>query len=112
MHKLGEFDQRNKINLEADFFKEQVGTVKSYVEHHLDVINKEKLATIIDFENKNLAPGTQMLNSLQLVRIRVAPEKKENYAVFDYSIGRGLSNYLVVVYIDDQGALCYLGMES
>jgi hypothetical protein len=47
-----------------------------------------------------------------MVRVGLYPHDKENFAIFDYSIGTEITNYLVVINTDENGELDYMAMES
>ena len=52
------------------------------------------------------------MNSLRLVRVGLFPDSEDRFAIFDYSIGRNLTQYLVVINTDENGNLDYMTMES
>ncbi len=52
------------------------------------------------------------MSSLHLERIGFYPNQPEQFAVFDYSLGESLTNYLLVVNFDDQGRVTEVAMES
>ena len=53
----------------------------------------------------------RLLSALKLVRIGFYPGK-ENYAVWDYTIGREIADMLVVVNTDNTGKINYVTWES
>ena len=53
-----------------------------------------------------------LLKKLHLVRVGLYPDSEEQFAIFDYSIGKDLTNYLVVINTDENGNLDYMTMES
>ena len=53
-----------------------------------------------------------LLKKLHLVRVGLYPDSKDQFAIFDYSIGKELTNYLVVINTDENGNLEYMTMES
>ncbi len=46
------------------------------------------------------------------MRIGLYPDSDGQFAIFDYSIGRDLVDYLVVINTDENGMLEYMTMES
>ncbi len=105
-------DKQNKIYIDNDFNNEDGDTVRFYLEHHLEEVDKKELSTLIDFGDKNTGPEEQLLTKIHLVRVGLYPENDENFAVFDYSIGENFTNYLVVISLNKKGKLDYVTMES
>ena len=105
-------DKQNKVYIDNDFNDEDGDTVRFYLEHHLEEVDKEELSTLIDFDDKSTEPEKQLLDKLRLVRIGLYPDNDENFAVFDYSLGESFTNYLVVINLNIKGKLDYMTMES
>ena len=109
---IGEFDAQNQKYLRDDYHDEDGDTVKLYLEHHLAEVAKEELSTLINFDDKTIEPEKQLLAQLQLVRVGLYLHEEESFAIFDYSIGEEITDYLVVVKTDMDGTLDYMVMES
>lgn len=109
---LSEFDQKNKKYIDQDFEDEDRDTVTTYVEHHLEELNKDDLIKIINLDNEDVDHERQFINALHLVRVGFYPDGEDQFAIFDYSIGRDLTNYLVVIFTDENGEMDYITMES
>ncbi|HVU58291.1 MAG TPA: DUF2004 domain-containing protein [Puia sp.] len=109
---ISAFDKKNKKYIEKDFKDEEGDTVREYISHHLQDINREELAGLVDFDNKSVSPEEQLFKQLRLVRMGLYPESEDQFAIFDYSIGVDLTNYLVVINTDEKGKLDYMTMES
>ena len=54
----------------------------------------------------------KFLNKIKLVRIGIYPEDSDSMATFDYTIGRDLTQYLIVIRFDSEGKLVEIVMES
>lgn len=109
---IEKFDKLNKTYILNDYNDEDGDTVKFYLEHHLEEVDKDKLSTIINFEDTTIEPENQLLTQLKLVRLGLYPDSEETFAIFDYSIGSEITNYLVVINTDQNGQLDYMSMES
>lgn len=110
---LTDFDAKNRQYIAQDFADESADTVVTYVEHHLTELPEEELKELIDFNNTAVSPEQQLINSLQLVRVGFYPDQGEDQiAVFDYSLGRDITNYLIVIFINAEGTLDHITMES
>jgi hypothetical protein len=110
---LKEFDSKNRKYIEADYADESADTVKTYVDHHLTEFTEEDLAGHIDFTNTSITPEKQLINALHLVRVGFYPDEGEDQiAVFDYSLGDDVTNYLIVIFINTNGELDHITMES
>ncbi len=109
---IEKFDKLNKVYILNDYHDEEGDTVKFYMEHHLQEMEEDELSALIDFENKTIDPEQQLLAKLELVRIGLYPDSEDSFAIFDYSIGEDITNYLVVINTDASGQLAYMTMES
>lgn len=105
-------DLNNRKHIEADYNDEEGDTVKFYLEHHLEELGKDELAGLIDLNSKSTEHEKQLLKKLQLVRVGLYPDSEGQFATFDYSIGQEITNYLVVIFTDENGNLDYMTMES
>ena len=112
IEKIGELDIKNKKYIEKDYKDEDADTVRTYVQHHLEEMERENLKGLVDFENEKMDPEIQLMRKLRLVRIGFYPDDEDEFAVFDYSIGTALTNYLVVININENGKLEDMTMES
>lgn len=105
-------DINNKKHIEADYKDEDGDTVRSYLEHHLEELGRDELAGLIDLNSKSSEHEKQLLKKLHLVRVGLYPDSADHFAIFDYSIGQEMTNYLVVIFTDENGNLDYMTMES
>lgn len=108
-------EKHNKLNhtyIVNDYNDEDGDTVRSYLEYHLEEVEKEELSDLINFDDKTTEPELQLLKNLKLVRIGLYPDNEDNFAIFDYSIGVEITDYVVVVNTDENGKLDYMAMES
>ena len=112
IEKIKDLDVKNKKYIEKDYKDEDADTVRTYVQHHLEEIEKEKLKDLVDFNNEKVDPEIQLMKKLHLVRVGLYPDDEDEFAVFDYSIGKELTDYLVVINIDENGKLEEMTMES
>jgi hypothetical protein len=109
---IAAFDNKNKAYIAKDFADNEFDTVRTYVEHHLEELDNEQLKHIAESNNSGFSPENLIMNSLHLVRVGLYPDHDEQFAVFDYSIGKNLTQYLVVIVTDKNGNLKEMAMES
>lgn len=105
-------DIKNKKYIDKDYNDEDGDTVKSYLEHHLEELGENELSELIELNSKSTDHEKQLLKKLHLVRVGIYPDSKDQFGIFDYSIGQDITNYLVVINTDENGNLDYLTMES
>ena len=105
-------DLNNKKYIENDFNDSNGDTVREYLEHHTEELATDDLASLIGSEVKTADQPQLLLKKLHLVRVGLYPDSADQFAIFDYSIGRQLTDYLVVVNTDENGNLDYITMES
>lgn len=108
---LSDLDNTNKANLEVlgnhyDKSNDE-NVINAYIVHHLEVIPKEELSNIIDFDKNDL--NTQMLNKLKLVYISV---DEEGFIRYDYSLGSEITNYVLCIEKDSSGEITDILIES
>lgn len=107
-------DEKNRVHIASDYNAVDGDTVKEFMEFHIEEMSEE-LAPMVDFENKNVNPEVQLMEKLKLVRIGFYLDGKydsSSFATFDYSVGRELSDQLIVVNVDKKGELLNLAWES
>ncbi len=104
-------DLNNKKYIQKDF-DDMGDTVPQYIDHHLAELALDDLENLIGTDRRSADKPDYLLEKLHLVRVGLYPDSKEQFAIFDYSIGRELTDYLLVVYTDENGNLEYLSMES
>ena len=120
---IDKFDKQNMGFIEKDFNDENGDTVKEYIEFHIEEFEKEELAQLIDYDNKEIAPEKQLLNKLTLERVGLYPDGKyetKYFAVFDYTFEgnvyidgrRTITDQIIVVKTDNNGKLDHLSWES
>ncbi len=112
IEKIESFAQQNQQYIQEDYNNESGETVKLYVEHHLTELSQEELSALVNFDDKATDPEIQLLAKLKLVRVGMYPDRAGNFAIFDYSIGKNITNYLVVINTNESGKLGYMTMES
>ena len=105
-------DINNRKRIDIDFKDEDGETVAAYIQHHLEELNPGDITALIGGSAKTDDKPELLLKKLQLVRVGVYPEGEDQFAIFDYSIGQELTNYLVVIFTDENGNIDYITMES
>ncbi|MEP7164642.1 MAG: DUF2004 domain-containing protein [Ferruginibacter sp.] len=105
-------DLNNKKYIQKDFDDADGDTVRFYVENHLEELGIDDLNELIGPGTKTADQPKLLLKKLHLVRVGLYPDSDTQFAVFDYSIGKELTNYLVVINTDENGNLDYMTMES
>ncbi len=105
-------DLNNKKSIQKDFDDKEGDTVRAYLEHHTEELATDDLYQLIGAGARTAAQAKLLLKKLHLVRLGLYPGSEEQFAIFDYSIGTELTNYLVVLDTDENGNLEYMTMES
>ena len=89
------------------------------LEEYYDIdipFNDSKIQIDLNFENKTIiwfnSFSQYCITKLQLVRVGIYPDSTGQFAIFDYSLGQEMTNYLVVINTDENGNLDYMTMES
>lgn len=104
---------RSSMNAESSL--EGPGAVRAYLEHHMEPVAPEEWAEPDD-AHEEISRQSQMLSEtlekIHLVRVRFYPESEDLFAVFDYSIGRHITEYVLALSLNEKGALESIAMEQ
>jgi hypothetical protein len=105
-------NKRNKGAIQKDHEDGVYDTVGVYLEHHLAYIEGELLDQLVDLSNSSVDPAIQLMKTLHLIRVGLYPDNEDMFATFDYSLGKDLTNYLIVIDTDEDGNISNMTMES
>lgn len=106
------FDINNKGFILNDYNDKDGDTVKFYLQHQLEELGTTELAALLPAGSRKPEHEKLLLQQLHLIRVGIYPDSADQFAVFDYSIGKEVTNYLVVLFTDKNGNLDYMTMES
>lgn len=112
MENLRIHDLNNKRYLQSDFDDKEADTVRVYLKNHLEELGTDELIELIGRGTKTIDQPKLLLKKLHLISVGLYPDNEAAFAIFDYTIGKELTNYLVAIYTDENGNLDYLSMES
>lgn len=105
-------DLNNKRYLQNDFDDRNADNARFYIEKHLEDIGTDELTELIGRGTKTIDQPGLLLKKLHLVRVGLYPDSETAFAVFDYTIGKELTDQLVVINTDENGNLDYISLES
>lgn len=106
---LGQHKAAVETAIRADY--EEGGHVKEYVDFHLEELDAATVEKVLAGTDASESKEKRLLSALKLVRIGFYPGN-ENYAVWDYTIGREITDMLVVVNTDNTGKINYVTWEN
>jgi hypothetical protein len=108
---LSEIEKKAQKLIFEDYKIQNV--VIDYIEHHLQEFSDENLLSLGIVQTEKLEEKKlKFLNKIKLVRIGIYPEDFDSIAIFDYTIGRDLTQYLIVLRFDSEGNFVEIVMES
>lgn len=90
---------------------EDEGDVKEYVDFHFEELDASIIDKVLADTDVSKTKEERLLSALKLVRIGFYPGD-EDYAVWDYTIGREITDMLVVVNTDNTGKINYVTWEN
>lgn len=90
---------------------EDGGDVKEYIDFHLEELDASIIDKVLASTDASKPKAERLLSALKLVRIGFYPGE-ENYAVWDYTIGRDVADMVVVINTDNTGKINYVTWES
>ncbi|MCZ2393540.1 MAG: DUF2004 domain-containing protein [Chitinophagales bacterium] len=89
------------------------GETYGYIEHHAEELPEKELQSIIGKESlEDDALYDNLFEYLQLQRIGIFPEDTDEFAVFDFSIGEKHTEYVIAIFVNSEGVMVDLGIES
>lgn len=91
---------------------EAEGETYGYIEHHMNELSPEQLKEIIAGYQEELHQDDELFEKLQLSRLGIFPEDDQEFAIFDFTIGTKYTDYLIAIFIDQEGNIVDLGIES
>lgn len=86
-------------------------TTFEYVEHHLEELDEQTIEKLIKDTDVDKSLAERLLSVLKLERIGFHFDEEE-FAVWDYTFGYDITNYVLVAYTDKNGKLIDLGIDS
>ncbi len=110
LEKIEEHIRNAYKSLSDDY--EAEGETYGYIEHHMNELEPEELQQIIENYQPAIPQDDELFEQLQLKRIGIFPEDDGEFAVFDFSIGEKFTDYLIAIFLDVNGQLVDLGIES
>lgn len=105
-------DINNKKYIDNDYNDTAGHTVKFYLQDHLEDLGENELSALINLDSKKAGHEKQLKNKLHLIRVGIYPKGEDQFATFDYSIGRDITDSMIVIDTDENGNLLYMTMES
>lgn len=90
---------------------EEDGDVKEYVDFHLEELDSAVIDTVLEGTDTSKTKEERLLSALKLVRIGFYPSE-DDYAVWDYTIGRDIADQVVVVNTNNKGKINYVTWEN
>lgn len=86
--------------------------VSEYISFHLDDFFEDNPEEILDGTDSTLDNRDRFLQTLKVNRIGIYPSSSENYLIIDWMTNPDLSNYILVVNVNDDLELEYITVES
>lgn len=90
---------------------EEGGDVKEYVDFHLEELESAVIDAVLEGSDTSKSKEERLLSALKLVRIGFYPGG-DNYAVWDYTIGKEITDLIVVVNTDTTGKINNVTWEN
>lgn len=105
------FDQLARLAMREDW-RQKGSAVRDYLEHHLDDLGADERHAALGTEDGKSIDVDVFLSRIHLIRIGLYPNDPDSYAVFDYTTGRELTDYLIAAKFDDRDKVTEIAMES
>jgi len=109
---LADFDQSARDFLRHDFEQNNESSVRLYIEHHLETPAPDDLRAFRGVANSQAIDANLFLSEMYLCRVGLYPDNQNECALFDYTVGEWLTQYVIVVRFDSEGVILGAEMES
>ena len=86
-------------------------TTLEYIEHHLEELDEPTIEKLIKDTDADRSVVDRLLSVLKLQKIEFRFDEDE-FAVWDYSFGNDITDYLLVAYTDKNGKLIEFSIDS
>ena len=86
--------------------------VNEYISFHLDDFFEDDPEEILKGTDSNLDNKDRFLQTLRVNRIGIYPSSPENYLIIDWMTNPDLSNYILVINVNNNFELEYITVES
>lgn len=107
---LATLDAAARGAIRADAARGEDSELDTYLEHHREELQAEDLRRIFGSDDPSEIDLEALLSHLFLVRLGLYPEHRQ--LVADYSIDPEVTNYVVCVRFDGEGAVTSITVES
>lgn len=106
------FDEIARDACKAEHAEKPEGTVGTYLSHHAEELSEKELVKIFGVEDPDDLTIDHLLDALQLQRIGLYPNSDDLTAVFDYTLDKEATDYLLAVEFDRDGEVFGISMDS
>jgi hypothetical protein len=86
--------------------------VKEFLAYHMEELDQSELDGLLIHADKTLSIEQQILSTLKLRRIGFYPDNDDVFAVFDFVLSGDISQYILVVNMNDSKTVDSITMES
>lgn len=111
LNNISDYQRKTRAAVVEDANDED-GITREYLDFHIEELIENELQELLGHISSERKRRKKIFKLLQLTRIGFYPEEEQNYAVFDYTIGDELTNYLLVVVINQNDEIGFITMES
>ncbi len=111
LNNLPDYQRQTRAAIVEDA-KDEDGITREYLEFHIEELLENELQELLGHISSQRKRRKKVFKLLQLNRIGFYPEAEQNHAVFDYTIGDELTDYLLVVVMNQNDKIEFITMES
>ncbi len=111
LNNISDYQRKTRAAIVEDANDED-GITREYLDFHIEELIENELKELLGHITSQRKKVKKIFKLLQLTRIGFYPEDEQNYAVFDYTIGDELTDYLLVVVMNQHDEIAFITMES
>ena len=86
--------------------------VREFLNFHLEELDDQTLKALLSKADKLLTMEEQLLSVTKINRIGFYPDSKTSFAIVDFNLDFKISQYVLVVILNDNKTLNHITMES
>ena len=111
---VGEYISIVEQEIRKEYENDPDGSVREYIELHLQEISPQTIQEIIQDTNSSLSIEERLYSKLRLEAIAISQqsENPKSYATWDFSIGKDVSDMMIAVTTDSKGNVLNITIEN
>jgi len=109
---LARFDALARTAMRRDYHAGDRGWVQRYLEYHLEELDEAERRECLGVGDPRAVDIDVLMDRIHLFSVALYPVDRDECAIFDYTIGEHVTQYMIVVKFDESVEVARVDMES